>query len=175
MICIKEINVNRRSKYMYHWRIANYIDACFYLNYSVLNCHAFDMPFYCNLGGKLSVCMYSWSIKNYERKNGFAFCFCAKKKNERNLVTNTNRCTSPPPHHTHAWFISSICVSPWALLAIEVNVLLLTIFKQRSKSCKLLYQYLKRHNSGIQLLSVAICYCTLIILHVVPEVFICEY
>lgn len=149
MICIKEINVNRRSKYMYHWRIANYIDACFYLNYSVLNCHAFDMPFYCNFWGKLSVCMYSWSIKNYERKNGFAFCFCAKKK--MNVISSPIPTdVHPPPHtHTHAWFIPSICFSPWALLAIEVNVLLLTIFKQRSKSCKLLYQYLKRHNSGI--------------------------
>lgn len=101
--------------------------------------------------------------------------FVQKKK--MNVISSpiTTDVHPPPPTHTHAWFISSICFSPWALLAIEVNVLLSTIFKQRSKSCKLLYQYLKRHNSGIQLLSVAICYCTLIILLVVPEVFICEY
>lgn len=161
---------------MYHWRIANYIDACFYLNYSVLNCHAFDMPFYCNFGGKLSVYMYSWSIKIMKEKMVLHSVFVQKKK--MNVISSPITTDVHPPHthtHTHAWFISSICFSPWALLAIEVNVLLSTIFKQRSKSCKLLYQYLKRHNSGNQLLSVAMCYCTLIILHVVPEVFICEY
>lgn len=59
------------------------------------------MPFYCNLGGKLSICMYSWSIKIMKEKMVLHSVF-VQKKNERNFVTKNNRCTPPPPTtHMH--------------------------------------------------------------------------
>lgn len=60
--------------------------------------------FIATLGGKLSVCMYSWSIKNYERKNGFAFCFCAKKK-KMNVISSPITTDVHPPPHTHTYMV----------------------------------------------------------------------
>lgn len=70
------------------------------------------MPFYCNFGGKLSVYMYSWSIKIMKEKMVLHSVF-VQKKNERNFVTNNNRCTPPPPNtHTHMHGLSLQYVSP---------------------------------------------------------------